>query len=138
MDNRPETKLLEAVADIAYTLGRMRRQLTQEDSRANIAAIISRARDFEAAHLTTQWDRDVDYINEIDKYTESLPFYRVDPVQIDLTSRDWAEIYAALTALRNSPTTDDDPEWRGHLDAIIETIGPDGETAAGAGVEPTI
>lgn len=55
---------------------------------------------------------------------------------IHLTREDWTEIYYALRYKRDhSPAVEGDTRWQAHLDRIIETIGPDGDTAADQGVE---
>jgi hypothetical protein len=55
-----------------------------------------------------------------------------DPIA--LTERDWTEIYYALDSKKQE--VDDDKEWVGHLENIMERIGPDGIDAAMNGVAP--
>lgn len=55
---------------------------------------------------------------------------------ITLTKRDWAEIYNALRDKINSPVVSGDHEWHGHLEAMLTSIGPDGERASVEGVDP--
>jgi hypothetical protein len=63
---------------------------------------------------------------------------------ISLTQEDWAEIYYALEtkslALRQGiygreDKTGQDAEWIAHIEAVKQTIGPDGAAAARRGVE---
>jgi hypothetical protein len=63
---------------------------------------------------------------------------------IRLTRKDWAEIYYALEtkslALRQGKYGPEDngrqdAEWIAHIEAVKQTIGPDGATAALRGVE---
>ena len=65
---------------------------------------------------------------------------------ISLTREDWAEIYYALETKaltlrqgRYEPedTPGQDARWLAHLDAIKEKIGPDGSSAARAGIART-
>jgi hypothetical protein len=52
---------------------------------------------------------------------------------IILTREDWTEIFYALEYKRDfSPAVDS--EWIGHLNNILDTIGPDGDIAAASGV----
>ncbi len=62
---------------------------------------------------------------------------------ISLTREDWSEIYNALEtkslALRQGKyrpedTPGQDAEWIAHLEAVKQTIGPDGATAVQRGV----
>lgn len=58
---------------------------------------------------------------------------------IVLTARDWAEIFYALDSKIGSDTTEPGPDlegddWRGHLKAIMERIGEDGQDAFLGGV----
>jgi hypothetical protein len=62
---------------------------------------------------------------------------------IRLTRKDWAEIYYALEtkslALRQGnygpeDKTRQDAEWIAHIEALKQTIGPDGTAAAQRGV----
>jgi hypothetical protein len=62
---------------------------------------------------------------------------------ISLTREDWAEIYYALetksVALRQGKFAPEDKpgqdgEWIAHIEAVKQTIGPDGATAAEQGV----
>jgi hypothetical protein len=62
---------------------------------------------------------------------------------IRLTRKDWAEIYYALEtkslALRqgmygSEDKAREDAEWIAHIEAVKQTIGPDGATAALRGV----
>lgn len=63
---------------------------------------------------------------------------------ISLTREDWSEIYYALEtkslALRQrkygpEDGAGQDARWIAHIEAVQETIGPDGATAAHRGVE---
>jgi hypothetical protein len=54
---------------------------------------------------------------------------------ITLTREDWKEIYAALDSKQYSLHGDNALEQVSHLQEIMDTIGPDGETAAEKGVE---
>ena len=63
---------------------------------------------------------------------------------ISLTREDWSEIYYALEskalALKHGKFgaedfSGQDSEWISHLEALRQTIGPDGATAARRGVE---
>ena len=59
--------LLEAVADIAITIGHGR--YYSGDSRADVAACISWAEEFHAAHRNTDWDEaEPDYITAVDRF----------------------------------------------------------------------
>jgi hypothetical protein len=62
---------------------------------------------------------------------------------ISLTREDWAEIYYALEmkslALRQGKYAPEDrpgqdAEWIAHIEAVKQTIGPDGATAAYRGI----
>ncbi len=62
---------------------------------------------------------------------------------IRLTRKDWAEIYYALETkwlgLRQGKygredRARQDAEWIAHLEAVMQTIGPDGATAAQQGI----
>jgi len=67
---------------------------------------------------------------------------------IILTAEDWAEIYYALDTktmriqsglyhkFRND--LEDKRKWIHHLERILAKIGPDGEDAAKAGIEPFV
>jgi len=62
MSNR---KILEAVADIAYTAGH--KKYTSGDSRQDVSDFIWWAEEFEKTHLSTDWG-EVDYILTIDEF----------------------------------------------------------------------
>ena len=62
MSNR---KILEAVADIAYTAGY--KKYSSGDSRQDISDFIWWAEEFEKTHLSTDWG-EVDYILTIDEF----------------------------------------------------------------------
>lgn len=64
----PPQKVLEAVADIAYTAGGM--AYFSGDSRQDVSQFILWAQQFEQEHRTTDWD-EVDYLTEIEKFTIS-------------------------------------------------------------------
>jgi hypothetical protein len=53
---------------------------------------------------------------------------------VTLTERDWAEVYYALDSKKQEVS--DDKELVGHLENIMEQIGPDGIDAAAQGVSP--
>ncbi|SFQ72594.1 hypothetical protein [Flavobacterium akiainvivens] len=59
-------KLLEALADIAYLAGQ--KGFFSGDSREDIAAFISWAKEFETMHDETNWD-EVDYHDAIEAFT---------------------------------------------------------------------
>lgn len=72
-DENPKTpsevyKLCEAVADIAYLAGE--RGCYSGDSRADMRAFIDWAREFEALNSTRDFDKDGDYISEIEQFAE--------------------------------------------------------------------
>jgi hypothetical protein len=60
------TKLLEALADIAYLAGQ--KGFFSGDSREDIAEFIGWAKEFEAVHEDTNWD-DIDYHDAIEAFT---------------------------------------------------------------------
>jgi len=62
MSNR---KILEAVADIAYTAGY--KKYSSGDSRQDVSDFIWWAEEFEKTHLSTDWGEE-DYILMIDKF----------------------------------------------------------------------
>lgn len=55
----------------------------------------------------------------------------------ELTKDDWVEIYYAVEQKRRAPVVEDDQTWIDHLDAIMETIGPDGENMTAADESPS-
>ena len=60
-----DVKLFEAIADIAFMAGQ--KGFCSGDSRADIAEIISWAKEFEAMHEETDWD-EVDYVAAIEAF----------------------------------------------------------------------
>lgn len=60
------SKLLEALADIAYLAGQ--KGFFSGDSREDIAEFISWAREFETVHEDTNWD-EVDYYDTLEAFT---------------------------------------------------------------------
>lgn len=60
-----DVKLFEAIADIAFMGGQ--KGFCSGDSRADIAEIISWAKEFEAMHEETDWD-EVDYVTAIEAF----------------------------------------------------------------------
>jgi len=67
-----ERSLLEAAVDIAYNLGAAHRKLAEHDSRENVSRIIDAARKFEDDFAEVEWGVDAEYIDEIDRYSQSL------------------------------------------------------------------
>jgi len=63
-----KAKILETVADIAYTAGY--HQYYSGNSRADISEYIQWANEFEKIHQETDWDK-IDYILSVEKYTEA-------------------------------------------------------------------
>jgi len=66
LDLMSDRKILEAVADIAYTAGH--KKYTSGDSRQDISDFIWWAEEFEKIHLNTDWGYE-DYILKIDEFT---------------------------------------------------------------------
>lgn len=69
------TKLLEAVADIAYIAGQ--RGFFSGDSREDIAEFIRWAREFEAIHEETDWD-ETDYQDALEVFTDNKLRFDLD------------------------------------------------------------
>lgn len=68
MDDNKLNLLLEAVADIAYIAGH--KKYYSGDSRQDMAAFISWAKEFEKIHHSTDWDQE-DYMLAIEAFAES-------------------------------------------------------------------
>ena len=60
-----DVKLFEAIADIAMMAGH--KGFCSGDSRADIAEIISWAKEFEAMHEETDWDQE-DYVTAVEAF----------------------------------------------------------------------
>jgi hypothetical protein len=63
-------------------------------------------------------------------YAEAVRIAREDresKASPSLSKEDWVEIYYALEYKLTSPAVDGDHEWEGHIEDIMEQIGPDGE-----------
>ena len=119
---------------------------TFPDARANPARVGNLINDGPRTdHRGNREDRD-DNSYALSRYEESEGRHYGGAEMITLTREDWAEIYYALEtkalALRQGrydpeDTPGEDTRWLAHLDAVREKIGPDGITAARAGITPT-
>jgi hypothetical protein len=66
--NKKEYSLCEAVADISFLAGRA--DYYDGDSRTDIAMFISWAKEFEKKFLGVDWGFELDYIEEIQNFTD--------------------------------------------------------------------